>query len=212
MNAHDIMCARTCACSVVSVQGRCHRSAGDSPYFFVSGEVVKTCVWRQSSLLPLAILHHHPHILPCPHCCSVPMCHPPHSHPDNLSQQGIAGTDVAKEASDIILTDDNFSSIVKAVMWGRNVYDSISKFLQFQLTVNVVAVIVAFTGACITQVGPGPASRENSTGAPALLSSENASPGRGPADRVQGMGLEREVGGHPKWRDLPALPRALTAS
>ncbi|XP_016355859.1 plasma membrane calcium-transporting ATPase 3-like isoform X4 [Sinocyclocheilus anshuiensis] len=64
---------------------------------------------------------------------------------------GIAGTDVAKEASDIILTDDNFSSIVKAVMWGRNVYDSISKFLQFQLTVNVVAVIVAFTGACITQ-------------------------------------------------------------
>lgn len=66
--------------------------------------------------------------------------------------QGIAGTDVAKEASDIILTDDNFTSIVKAVMWGRNVYDSISKFLQFQLTVNIVAVIVAFTGACITQV------------------------------------------------------------
>ena len=70
-----------------------------------------------------------------------------------LLPKGIAGTDVAKEASDIILTDDNFTSIVKAVMWGRNVYDSISKFLQFQLTVNVVAVIVAFTGACITQVG-----------------------------------------------------------
>lgn len=67
---------------------------------------------------------------------------------------GIAGTDVAKEASDIILTDDNFTSIVKAVMWGRNVYDSISKFLQFQLTVNVVAVIVAFSGACITQDSP----------------------------------------------------------
>ncbi|XP_016892065.1 plasma membrane calcium-transporting ATPase 2 isoform X2 [Cynoglossus semilaevis] len=67
---------------------------------------------------------------------------------------GIAGTDVAKEASDIILTDDNFSSIVKAVMWGRNVYDSISKFLQFQLTVNVVAVIVAFTGAAVTQDSP----------------------------------------------------------
>uniref|UniRef100_A0A672NFV8 Calcium-transporting ATPase n=1 Tax=Sinocyclocheilus grahami TaxID=75366 RepID=A0A672NFV8_SINGR len=67
---------------------------------------------------------------------------------------GIAGTDVAKEASDIILTDDNFSSIVKAVMWGRNVYDSISKFLQFQLTVNIVAVTVAFTGACITQDSP----------------------------------------------------------
>jgi len=66
--------------------------------------------------------------------------------------QGIAGTDVAKEASDIILTDDNFTSIVKAVMWGRNVYDSIAKFLQFQLTVNVVAVIVAFLGACFIQV------------------------------------------------------------
>ncbi|XP_074592983.1 plasma membrane calcium-transporting ATPase 2-like isoform X4 [Brevipalpus obovatus] len=67
---------------------------------------------------------------------------------------GMAGTDVAKEASDIILTDDNFSSIVKAVMWGRNVYDSIAKFLQFQLTVNVVAVIVAFVGACAIEDSP----------------------------------------------------------
>lgn len=67
---------------------------------------------------------------------------------------GIAGTDVAKEASDIILTDDNFTSIVKAVMWGRNVYDSIAKFLQFQLTVNVVAVIVAFIGAFAVQDSP----------------------------------------------------------
>ena len=61
--------------------------------------------------------------------------------------QGIAGTDVAKEACDIILTDDNFASIVKAVMWGRNIYDAISKFLQFQLTVNVVAVTLALTSA-----------------------------------------------------------------
>uniref|UniRef100_A0AC34FP68 Calcium-transporting ATPase n=1 Tax=Panagrolaimus sp. ES5 TaxID=591445 RepID=A0AC34FP68_9BILA len=67
---------------------------------------------------------------------------------------GIAGTDVAKEASDIILTDDNFTSIVKAVMWGRNVYDSISKFLQFQLTVNVVAVTIAFIGACAINDSP----------------------------------------------------------
>lgn len=67
---------------------------------------------------------------------------------------GIAGTDVAKEASDIILTDDNFRSIVKAVMWGRNVYDSIAKFLQFQLTVNFVAVLVAFVGACTVQDSP----------------------------------------------------------
>nr|BCY27127.1 plasma membrane Ca++ ATPase isoform b [Ascidia zara] len=67
---------------------------------------------------------------------------------------GIAGTDVAKEASDIILTDDNFTSIVKAVKWGRNVYDSIAKFLQFQLTVNVTAVVVAFFGACIIKDSP----------------------------------------------------------
>nr|VZI15731.1 unnamed protein product [Spirometra erinaceieuropaei] len=67
---------------------------------------------------------------------------------------GIAGTDVAKEASDIILTDDNFTSIVKAVMWGRNVYDSIAKFLQFQLTVNVVAILVAFIGAAVVSDSP----------------------------------------------------------
>lgn len=67
---------------------------------------------------------------------------------------GITGTEVAKEASDIILTDDNFTSIVKAVLWGRNVYDSIAKFLQFQLTANVVAVITAFIGACAVQDSP----------------------------------------------------------
>jgi Ca2+-transporting ATPase len=43
---------------------------------------------------------------------------------------GIAGTEVAKEASDIILMDDNFSSIVDAIMWGRCVNDSVKKFLQ----------------------------------------------------------------------------------
>ena len=61
--------------------------------------------------------------------------------------QGIAGTDVAKEACDIILIDDNFASIVKAVTWGRNVYDSISKFIQFQLTVNIVAVTLTLIAA-----------------------------------------------------------------
>eukprot|EP00026_Physarum_polycephalum_P012388 Phypoly_transcript_12688.p1 GENE.Phypoly_transcript_12688~~Phypoly_transcript_12688.p1 ORF type:complete len:367 (+),score=69.68 Phypoly_transcript_12688:1-1101(+) len=60
---------------------------------------------------------------------------------------GIAGTDVAKEASDIIILDDNFSSIVSAVMWGRCVFDNIRKFLQFQLTINVVALITAFLAA-----------------------------------------------------------------
>ncbi|KAL8735441.1 MAG: hypothetical protein Q9181_002839 [Wetmoreana brouardii] len=60
---------------------------------------------------------------------------------------GIAGTEVAKEASAIILMDDNFSSIVKAVMWGRSVNDAVSKFLQFQITVNITAVILAFISA-----------------------------------------------------------------
>lgn len=48
--------------------------------------------------------------------------------------------------------DDNFTSIVKAVVWGRHVYDSIAKFLQFQLTVNVVAVFIAFISACFVAV------------------------------------------------------------
>jgi magnesium-transporting ATPase (P-type) len=65
---------------------------------------------------------------------------------------GITGTQVAKQAADIIILDDNFASIVKSVMWGRCVYDNIRKFLQFQLTVNVVALIVAFIGA-VTDYG-----------------------------------------------------------
>lgn len=60
---------------------------------------------------------------------------------------GIAGTEVAKEASSIILMDDNFTSIVKAVSWGRCVNDSVRKFLQFQLTVNVAAVLTAIISA-----------------------------------------------------------------
>ena len=60
---------------------------------------------------------------------------------------GIAGTEVAKEASAIILMDDNFSSIVNAIMWGRSVNDAVAKFLQFQLTVNITAVTLAFVSA-----------------------------------------------------------------
>lgn len=60
---------------------------------------------------------------------------------------GLSGTDVAKAASDIVILDDNFASIVKAVMWGRSIFDNIRKFLQFQLTVNVVALTVTFLSA-----------------------------------------------------------------
>ncbi|KAF0392804.1 PMCA-type calcium-translocating P-type ATPase [Gigaspora margarita] len=60
---------------------------------------------------------------------------------------GIAGTEVAKEASSIILMDDNFNSIVNALRWGRAVNDSVRKFLQFQLTVNIAAVVISFISA-----------------------------------------------------------------
>lgn len=57
---------------------------------------------------------------------------------------GIAGTEIAKEASDIILLDDRFSSIVTALLWGRCVRNAVRKFLQFQLAVNVGAVVITF--------------------------------------------------------------------
>ncbi|KAK0385624.1 hypothetical protein NLU13_6801 [Sarocladium strictum] len=57
---------------------------------------------------------------------------------------GISGTEVAKEASEIILMDDNFTSIVTALKWGRAVNDAVQKFLQFQITVNITAVILSF--------------------------------------------------------------------
>jgi Ca2+-transporting ATPase len=60
---------------------------------------------------------------------------------------GIAGTEVAKEASSIVLMDDNFSSIITALMWGRAVNDAVQKFLQFQITVNITAVLLAFVTA-----------------------------------------------------------------
>ncbi len=60
---------------------------------------------------------------------------------------GIAGTDVAKEACDIIILDDNFSSIVQSVKWGRSVYEGVRKFLVFQLTINVCALSLVFIGA-----------------------------------------------------------------
>jgi Ca2+-transporting ATPase len=66
---------------------------------------------------------------------------------------GIAGTEVAKEASAIILMDDNFASIVKAMMWGRAVNDAVKKFLQFQVTVNITAVILTFISAVSSNTG-----------------------------------------------------------
>lgn len=67
---------------------------------------------------------------------------------------GITGTEVAKEASDIILLDDNFASIVTAVKWGRNIYTNVRKFLQFQLTVNCVAMFIVFLGGVVVSDPP----------------------------------------------------------
>lgn len=60
---------------------------------------------------------------------------------------GISGTEVAKESSDIIILDDNFASVVKVVRWGRSVYANIQKFIQFQLTVNVAALVINVVAA-----------------------------------------------------------------
>jgi Ca2+-transporting ATPase len=59
---------------------------------------------------------------------------------------GIAGTEVAKEASKIVLLDDSFATIVKAVQWGRSLYENIQRFILFQLTINVSALLIAFLG------------------------------------------------------------------
>ncbi|KAJ3093894.1 Calcium-transporting ATPase 10, plasma membrane-type [Physocladia obscura] len=67
---------------------------------------------------------------------------------------GISGTQIARNASDIVLLDDNFVSLVCAIRWGRNVLNSIRKFLQFQLGVNLVAIILTFVGS--VSVGDSP--------------------------------------------------------
>jgi Ca2+ transporting ATPase len=67
---------------------------------------------------------------------------------------GKKGTDIAKDASDIILLNDSFSSIVTAIKYGRNVYDCIRKFLQFQLTTNIVAVFMTLLGGIILKDAP----------------------------------------------------------
>lgn len=67
---------------------------------------------------------------------------------------GIAGTEVAKESADIIVLDDNFSTIVNVAKWGRSVYINIQKFVQFQLTVNVVALMINFVSACASGSAP----------------------------------------------------------
>ncbi len=70
----------------------------------------------------------------------------------NYAQVGLSmgsGTSVAKEASDITLLDDSFNSIATAVMWGRSLYKNIQRFILFQLTINVAAMIIVFLGSIL---------------------------------------------------------------
>ncbi|MCC0762045.1 calcium-translocating P-type ATPase, PMCA-type [Clostridioides sp. ES-S-0006-03] len=67
---------------------------------------------------------------------------------------GISGTEVSKSAADIILTDDSFSTIVKGIKWGRGIYDNFQRFVQFQLTVNVIAFLVAIISQVMGQEMP----------------------------------------------------------
>eukprot|EP00358_Blepharisma_japonicum_P005447 CAMPEP_0202940946 /NCGR_PEP_ID=MMETSP1395-20130829/1075_1 /ASSEMBLY_ACC=CAM_ASM_000871 /TAXON_ID=5961 /ORGANISM="Blepharisma japonicum, Strain Stock R1072" /LENGTH=258 /DNA_ID=CAMNT_0049635757 /DNA_START=1642 /DNA_END=2415 /DNA_ORIENTATION=+ len=67
---------------------------------------------------------------------------------------GIAGNELAKSAADIILLDNNLGSILKAAKWGRSINDNVKKFIQFQLTVNLVAVTLAIVGAFTIKQSP----------------------------------------------------------
>jgi Ca2+-transporting ATPase len=67
---------------------------------------------------------------------------------------GMCGTELAKMASDIVILDDNFSSIVSALKWGRCIYDNVRSFLQFQLTVNVCALLMTFVGSLVLKKSP----------------------------------------------------------
>lgn len=57
-----------------------------------------------------------------------------------------SGCTAAKLASDLILTNDDFEASIKAIMWGRNIYHNVSRFLQFQVTVNISCILVLITG------------------------------------------------------------------
>ncbi|KXS11205.1 hypothetical protein M427DRAFT_73165 [Gonapodya prolifera JEL478] len=90
---------------------------------------------------------------------------------------GISGTEVAKEASAIVLMDGNFASIVKAIMWGRSINAAVKKFLQFQVTVNITAVAISFVSGVVDRrnvVSGTPLARTNvrmtSCGMPRSLS------------------------------------------
>ena len=75
----------------------------------------------------------------------------------NAAQVGLSmgdGTSVAKEASDITILDNSFSSISRAVMWGRSLYQNIQRFILFQMTINVAACLIVLIGAFLGTESP----------------------------------------------------------
>jgi magnesium-transporting ATPase (P-type) len=67
---------------------------------------------------------------------------------------GLSGCEVAKDSADIIILDDNFNSVFKATLWGRNILDNIRKFIQFQMTINVVCLVITFLGGATLGTPP----------------------------------------------------------
>lgn len=67
---------------------------------------------------------------------------------------GKSGCEIAKDASDIIITDDNFKSVYRATQWGKNVLDNIRKFIQFQMTVNIVCLSMVIIGSLTLGFSP----------------------------------------------------------
>ena len=67
---------------------------------------------------------------------------------------GVSGTEIAKEASKIVLLDDNLGSIITSLKWGRNIYAGIRKYLQFQLTINIVALVISFVAGIYQSQNP----------------------------------------------------------
>ena len=90
---------------------------------------------------------------------------------------GITGTEVSKEAAVMILTDDNFATIVKAVEYGRGLYDNLSKYIRFQMTA-LVAFIATFLGAAIFSIADGTPVRSRSSCSGSTSSCRCRSPSR----------------------------------
>ena len=67
---------------------------------------------------------------------------------------GISGCEAAKDAADIIILDDNFKSVFKAAQYGRNIFDNVRKFIQYQLTVNIAVCTIVFLGGATLGESP----------------------------------------------------------